>query len=553
MATIGRVMGWLGRKGLLYLALVGAILFYWSTRPSFESYGRLRDTAAGLQAGRADVAAAGTGAIDAANARVAAAGAMGAAALDARIAAATAERAPLQAACGGDLGALVLRGAGGVVENRRRCFQATMLTREIDTLRAIRGSVDARRPGETVDAAIARHRRVMARAAAIDRAARAKLAILDGDYVPDFLQRTDMAALRVLIASAGRYHTTARRNVEALTATQRGVAGATQAAGAAMTRARDAYAALTDERARALTDNRIEQARTWAEANEVPRAMRAAGIALLLILAMPLLIRLFCYYVLAPVAMRRAAIRLAVPGGAGVAIPPADRSATSVGVRLDEGWEVLVRQDYLQTTSHAGAKGTQWLLDWRHPFASVVTGLTFLTRIRGAGEVTTVSATRDPFAEVTVVDLPDGAACVLHPRALAAVAQPIGRALRVTSHWRLGSLNAWLTLQLRYLVFHGPARLVVKGGRGVRVERAERGRVFGQDQLVGFSADLAYSVTRTETFWPYLLGRESLLKDRVEAGGGVLIVEEAPFAGRRAGPARGIEGMIDAGLKMFGM
>lgn len=52
------------------------------------------------------------------------------------------------------------------------------------------------------------------------------------------------------------------------------------------------------------------------------------------------------------------------------------------------------------------------------------------------------------------------------PRALAAVAQPIGRLLRVTGHWRLLSLNSWLTVQLRYLVFHGPARLVVQGGRG---------------------------------------------------------------------------------------
>lgn len=181
--------------------------------------------------------------------------------------------------------------------------------------------------------------------------------------------------------------------------------------------------------------------------------------------------------------------------------------------RLERGEELLVRQDYLQTTSHTGAKGTQWFLDWRHPITSLATGLTFLTRIRGEGETTTVSAVRDPFAQVTIVTLPDGASCVLHPRALAAVAQPIRRALRVRTHWRLGSLNAWLTLQLRYVVFHGPARLVVKGGRGCGW-RGERGCVFGQEQLVGFSADLGYSVTRTETFRPYFLGREQLLKDR---------------------------------------
>lgn len=296
-----------------------------------------------------------------------------------------------------------------------------------------------------------------------------------------------------------------------------------------------------------------QKARLFAERIRVPAALQQAGYALVAIIISPFLIRLFCYFVLAPAAMRRPAVRLLATKEAEFVIPPAERSATSVGVRLAAGEELLVRSGYLQTTSDAGGKGTQWLLDSRHPITSLVTGLTFLTRIRGEGEITTVSAVRDPFAEVTVLTLPEGSACVLQPRALAAVVQPIGRRLRVTGHWRLRSLNAWLTMQLRYLVFHGPARLVLKGGRGVRVERAERGRILGQDQVVGFSTDLAYSVTRNETFWPYFLGREPLLRDRVAAGNGVLIVEEAPMAGRRPGEVpQGIEGLIDAGMKVFG-
>ena len=292
----------------------------------------------------------------------------------------------------------------------------------------------------------------------------------------------------------------------------------------------------------------------WAKQYEIGSILRQAAILLGLIVASPFLIRLVCYFVLAPIAMRRGAIRLRVPGGSGTPIPLSEPSATSLGVRLAAGDELLVRQDYLQSTSQLGRKGTQWALDCRKPLTSFATGLTFLTRIRGDGEITTVSAIRDPFAEVAIITLPAGASCVLHPRALAAVAQPIQQHLRVTSHWQIFSLNAWLTMQLRYLVFHGPARLVVKGGRGVRVERAEQGRTFGQDQLVGFSADLSYSVTRTETFWPYFLGREQLLKDHVAAGEGVLIIEEAPMAGRLAAEGRrGIEGMVDAGMKVFGM
>ncbi len=281
--------------------------------------------------------------------------------------------------------------------------------------------------------------------------------------------------------------------------------------------------------------------------------LRRALIVLALIIAMPFLIRLIFFFILAPLAERRAAIRVTVPGGSDVAIAPSSPSRVSLPVTTGRDEELLVRQGYLQTTSLAGRFETQWFLDWRHPLSSLASGLTFLTRIRGNGETTTVSATRDPFAELTELVLPGGAACVIHPRSLVAVVQPVGRALRITSHWRLLSLNAWLTMQLRFMVFHGPGRIVLAGGRGIRVEPAERGRVFGQDQLVGFSADLCYSVARNETFWPYFFGREQLFKDRVREGSGILIVEEAPLSARNGGMRRGLEGAFDAALKAFGI
>lgn len=309
---------------------------------------------------------------------------------------------------------------------------------------------------------------------------------------------------------------------------------------------------LTAERERAANTISARANRIWTRYDGELILLRAL-FALLIIMASPYLIRLFCWFVLAPLAMRRASIELSVPQGRGVAIGAPAASATTVAVRLAPGEELLVRQDYLQTSSLSGTKRTQWFLDWKKPLTSFAAGLVFLTRIRGDGETVTISATRDGLAEVTLLALPEGASCVLQPRALAAVGQPIGHPVRISSHWRLGSLNAWLTMQLRYLVFNGPARLVLKGGRGVRVEPSERGRVFGQDQLLGFSADLAYSVTRSETFWPYFVGREPLLKDRVQAGNGVLIIEEAPLSVRLGNRSRGIEGLIDAGMKAFGM
>lgn len=276
-----------------------------------------------------------------------------------------------------------------------------------------------------------------------------------------------------------------------------------------------------------------------------------ALLAFLAITLIPFAIRALFYYVLAPIAARRPPLRFAASEDA-VAFAPGERSGISLALPLGAGETALVRQDFLQSTSMKGEKRTQWLLDWRHPVASFASGMRFLTRIDGAGEEVIVSAVKDPFAEVAMLTIPAGGAAVVRPRALAAIVHSEDEAPRVTSHWRLFSLPAWLTMQLRYFVFHGPAKLVLKGGRGVRIEAAHNGRILGQDQVIGFSTDLAYSVIRTETFAPYFFGRESLLKDRVEGSRGVLLVEEAPLAGK-TGIRRGLEGTLDAMLKAFGI
>ncbi|HSJ77597.1 MAG TPA: hypothetical protein VK913_02580, partial [Erythrobacter sp.] len=261
--------------------------------------------------------------------------------------------------------------------------------------------------------------------------------------------------------------------------------------------------------------------------------------------------RVIAYHVLAPMAARWPPMRFGAAGTDPPA-PGSEKSAVSVTITLGPYDEALVRQDYLQSSSLTGAKRTRWLLDWGHPFTSFASGMRFLTAVRGAGERVTVSAVKDPFAELAVLAVPEGAACVLRPSALAGVVQTAGEPLRITSHWRVFSLPALLTWQWRYLAFHGPARLVVKGGRGVRIEPAERGRIVGEGQIIGFTAGLAYAVIRSETFWPYFFGREVLLKDRLEAGDGVVLIEEAPLAGR-SGIRRGFEGMADAVLKLGGI
>ena len=115
--------------------------------------------------------------------------------------------------------------------------------------------------------------------------------------------------------------------------------------------------------------------------------------------------------------------------------------------------------------------------------------------------------------------------------------QDEARPIRITRHWRLG-LQAWLTLQLRFLAFHGPAQLVVKGCRGICVERAGGGRLINQAATLGFSADIAYGNTRCETFISYWRGKEELFNDVFSGASGIYVYEETPAAGRTAGIGR---------------
>lgn len=285
---------------------------------------------------------------------------------------------------------------------------------------------------------------------------------------------------------------------------------------------------------------------------------------LLSIIFLPIAIKAVFYFVIAPLASRRAAICLmpavsgAIEAEADVASDATVRakiSAVSLLITVDENHELLVHQEYLQSSSLLGMKDTKWLLNWSYPLSSVLSDMFALTRIRAtSAESFVLSATKDPFGEIATISIPVGSAVVFQPHCLVGIVQQRRNPIKITRHWRLGTLHAWLTLQLRYLVFHGPARLIVKGCRGVRVEKADNGRSINQAATIGFSANLAYSTTRCETFASYLMGKQELFNDNFAGGPGFYVYEETPHFGKKAGiTGRGIEGVTDTVLKVFGI
>ena len=287
---------------------------------------------------------------------------------------------------------------------------------------------------------------------------------------------------------------------------------------------------------------------------QLPRALWIlAGVMLA-----PVLVKAFLYFVLAPLAQALRPIRI-LPDERAPEVPPPHGSSVSLPVEVAAGEEILLHPDFVQSSALPARKQTQWFLNARLPLSSLASGLFALIRIRPEGDEPTrvvVSSQNDPLGEIGLVELPAGAAMVVQPRSLAGVVKPVGHPVHITRHWRLGSVHAWLTLQFRYLVFHGPCRLILKGCRGVRAEQPEPGqpRLINQSATLGFSANLDYRNTRCETFVAYLRGKEDLFNDLFAGGPGWFVYEEMPAAGRRTGLAgRGLEGVTDAILKAFGI
>jgi hypothetical protein len=272
----------------------------------------------------------------------------------------------------------------------------------------------------------------------------------------------------------------------------------------------------------------------------------------------PLLVKGLAYYLVAPLATRRAPLRLLPEESGALAAMAAsgDRiSSPSLSLLLAPGEQLLLRPQFLHGTPLEAQKDTRWLLDWRMPLTSLAAGMVGLLRVRVEQEQRiTVSSTTDPLAEFACIDVPAGAALVLQPRCLAGLLQPSPASMHISRHWRLAHLSAWLTFQLRYLVFHGPVRLIVQGPRGVRMEAVRSGRSVNQAATLGFSAGLAYAVARNETFPSYLFGQRALFQDRWTGDRGHCLYAETPATSARGGLfGRGLEGALDTLLKAFGV
>lgn len=320
-----------------------------------------------------------------------------------------------------------------------------------------------------------------------------------------------------------------------------------------------------DDLDRALQRQREELAQHWATRiwDAVRPVLLWALWVLGLVILVPPTVKAFWFFVIAPLAARLDPIRLRPHLGGAIDWAAArvagggspSGSAVSREVVLRPGEELLIKPEYLQSAINEARIDTRFVLSRQLFFGSLATGLVNLTRIRVDREASvTVSATQDLVDEVAVIEIAEGSALVFQPRNLVGLIQRGDRPLRIEKVWRAGHLSSWLTLRLRHLVFHGPCALIVKGARGVALEPATSGRRIAGAATMGWSANLAWSVRRSETFHAYRRGKQSLFNDSFDGPDGQVVYEQMPRAGAKAGWwARGLEGVGDGLLKVVGL
>jgi len=274
----------------------------------------------------------------------------------------------------------------------------------------------------------------------------------------------------------------------------------------------------------------------------------------------PPLARILAYTVFAPFVSGRAPVLL---GPVTEAFPEITTSRSSMDLTLGPGDTLWVKEKFLQSSDEGLKKRTKSVLDWSMPLTCVAAGLTELVEMLNQTKDVTYRATfssqENPNTELVLVTVPPGASLVMRPSFLAGAVGLGGGKVRIRRHWRLFTMQSWVTGQFRYFEFVGPCRLLVSGSRGVRAEvlTADAGnpspaRRTNQDATIGFTPGLAYRPVRAETFWAYFRGMNPLFDDLFE-GEGVFLCQETSAKGPQEEVRKFWAGLRSGVLRIFGL
>jgi hypothetical protein len=240
------------------------------------------------------------------------------------------------------------------------------------------------------------------------------------------------------------------------------------------------------------------------------------------------------FYGVAPSIARGKAVQL-VQGE--VVLPAVQESSLSVADELWPGEVLRVRPHFLQFSEEGLKRRLCLVLNWRRAFSCLASGLTGLVELRNernAGERrVTFASSKDPFAELSIVSVPEGGSFILRAGFLVGVITTDGKSVVIRRHLRLFHWQSWVSGRFGYWEFFGPCRLIVSCVSAVSVEvmRADEtgnqpSRWVAQAGVVGFSPQLALKPVRCVSFWRYYTERRPLYEVEI-SGTGVFLASES--------------------------
>lgn len=225
---------------------------------------------------------------------------------------------------------------------------------------------------------------------------------------------------------------------------------------------------------------------------------------------------------------------------------PERQFAVSVGQQIS----LSARHAHIkQYDTHLG-KRTRLFWRWSAPLLSYGAGLFQLSEVfvKGRdGEGTVVLGSEQPDRYIVALTLVNHPGVVIHPRYIVGISGNINPKAK----WIVRNLHCWLTGQLRYYSFFGTGCVYVEAPGGIKASGASPTVGVEERLVVGFDSRLAYSTRRTETFWPYLIGKVPLIDDQFE-GRWIFLTRVASTTEPKNAAIRNLELFLSAVGKFFG-
>ena len=271
-----------------------------------------------------------------------------------------------------------------------------------------------------------------------------------------------------------------------------------------------------------------------------------------------LVVDLFLFYAVAPQVSRGKAVQL---GSGNVVLPRVQESALSAESALWPGEVLRVRPQFLQSSDEGLTRRRCLVLNVRRAFSCLASGLTGLIELRNARNAgerrVTFACSNDPFAEVSIVSVPENGSFILRAGFLMGVITEGDAPVSIHRHLRLFHFQSWVSGRFGYWEFVGPCRLIVSCVSHVSVEgmRANEDgelptRRTAHAGVVGFSPQLALKPVRCVGFWRYYRDRRPLYEVEI-SGAGVFLSSESGGQARQR--MRGNEGPAGKLLKLIGL